>query len=234
MSTSTEGIVLRTIRYSENQLIVHLLTKEFGRFPAIVRRNRKKGSSNYFQPLFHLSVEVNFLSQRTMQRIQQLRFAHPYTDIPFSVQKSTIAQFLAEILSKVVPEQQPDKEFFSFLSNAFQLFDAEKKNPQNFHLLFLLHLTRFLGIFPSKKTKNQAWFSPSEGAFVTQIMHDTIPEELNASFSQLLHTPLSGFHELQLDRITNQALLNQLLEYYYIQLNMSKLKTYEILRQVFN
>jgi len=134
----------------------------------------------------------------------------------------------------VVPEQQPDKEFFSFLSNAFQLFDAEKKNPQNFHLLFLLHLTRFLGIFPSKKTKNQAWFSPSEGAFVTQIMHDTIPEELNASFSQLLHTPLSGFHELQLDRITNQALLNQLLEYYYIQLNMSKLKTYEILRQVFN
>lgn len=234
MSTSTEGIVLRTIRYSENQLIVHLLTKEFGRFPAIVRRNRKKGSSNYFQPLFHLNVEVNFFSQRTMQRIQQLRFAHPYTDIPFSVQKSTIAQFLAEILSKVVPDQQPDKEFFSFLSNAFQLFDAEKENPQNFHLLFLLHLTRFLGIYPSKKTENQAWFSPSEGTFVPQIMHDTIPEELNTSFNQLLHTPLSGFHQLQLDRMTNQALLNQILEYYYIQLNMSKLKTYEILRQVFN
>ncbi len=234
MSTTTEGIVLRTIRYSESQLIVHLLTKEYGRISAIVRRNRRKGSSNYFQPLFHLSLEVNFIPQKSMQRIQQLRFAAPYADIPFSVQKSTVAQFIAEILTKVVPEQEPDREFFSFLTNAFHLFDEERENPQHFHVLFLLHLTRFLGIYPSRKTDKQAWFSPSEGTFVPQIMHDTIPEELNLNFNKLLHTPLSGFHELKFDRMTNQALLAQILDYYYIQLNISKLKTYDVLKQVFN
>lgn len=233
-STTTEGIVLRTIRYSESQLIVHLFTHQFGRISTIVRKNRKKGSSNYYQPLFHLSFEINYSPKKSVQRIQQVRFAAPYTNIPFSIQKSTVVQFLSEILSKVIPEQEPDQEFFNFLTNAFHLFDEEELNPQHFHLVFLLHLTRFLGVFPSGKSGKHGWFSPSEGAFVPQIMHDTIPEELSNAFEELLHTPLSGYHQLTLDRGTNQALLNQLLDYYSIQLNVSNLKSYEVLKQVFN
>lgn len=229
-----EGIVIKTIRYSESQLVLHLFTKSHGRMAAIVRRNRKKGSSNYFQPLFLLSFEMNYSARKSMQRISQPGFVVPYVDIPFSVVKSAVAQFLAEILSQVIPEHEPDAELYNFLSTAFQLYDRSHQNIGNFHLVFLIKLTRFLGFYPGKKTHSQSYFSPSEGTFVPQIMHDTMPDHLGSAFDRVLEAGLADFHLLQLDAALRNQLLSQVLNFYKAQLNVHHLKSYEVLKTVFN
>jgi len=232
--TSVEGIVIRAIKYSDSQLIVHLFTKEYGRISTIVNRSRKKGSSNFFQPLFHLNFEMTFTDRKSVQRISQLRFAQPYRSIPFSITKNTIAQFISEVLSKVVPENEPDKDLFLFLSNAIHLFDEVDENAQYFHLVFLVHLTRFLGVFPGRRGPENTFFSPSEGTYVSKIMHDTIPDELSDQFDKLVSIPLSQFNSLQLKKDTQKELLAHLIDFYRVQLNVGELKTYAVLKQIFS
>ncbi len=232
--TTNEGIVLRVIRYSDSQSIIHLFTKDFGRIAAMVSRNRKKGSSNYYQPLFHLSFEINHQNQKSIQRISQVRFSTPYREIPFSIAKSTVAQFLAEILSKVIPEHEPDQELFSFLTSAFHLFDEQMYHFNTFHPVFLVHLTRFLGFYPGQRGNASSYFSPSEGTYVGQIMHDTIPQNISRPFDQLLQTKISEFYKLDLDHAVLQELLSRILDFYRIHLNVNQLKSYDILKQVFN
>jgi DNA repair protein RecO (recombination protein O) len=234
ISSKAEGIVIRTIKYSDSQLIVSLFTKEYGRISTIVNRSRKKGSSNFFQPLFHLGFEMNYSEKKTVQRISQLQFKKPYQSIPFSITKNTIAQFLAEVLNKVIPENEPDNELYSYLTNAFHLFDEVNENTQSFHLVFLLHLTRFLGFYPGRKNVNNRFFSPSEGTYVSKIMHDTIPDALSEQFDKLANTPVSLFYEINLKKDTQSALLSHLIDFYKVQMNVGDLKSYNILKQVFS
>lgn len=229
---NTEGIILRAIPHSGSQYIVQLYTREYGKTSAITTRSRKRGSSNYFQPLFHLNCEINYNEKHTIHRITQLRFAQPYKSIPFSIKKHAVAQFLAEILNKVIPENEPEYELFDFLINAFHLYDQTIKNTHNFHLYFLIHLTRFLGFYPGKNNNNQ-YFSPSEGTFVPQIMHDTVPEELNQTFEEVLNTPFSLYETISIQNKTQTKLLEKILDFYKIHLNVAHIKSYQILKQVF-
>lgn len=232
-NTSTEAIVLKKIKYKENRLIVHLFTKDYGRIAGITTLSKKRKMANYFQPLYHLSFEVNYNEKKTLHPLQQVRFSAPYTHIPFSVKKHTVAQFLAEILGKVLAENEPDQELFRFFTNAIHLYDQINDNIRPFHLLFLIHLTRFLGFYPGRKTSSNDFFSPSEGTFVPQIMHDTMPDNLSSIFENILNVPFSKFNEISITGRAQSELLDKVLEFYKIHLNLSNLKSYSILKQVF-
>ncbi|MDA3867149.1 MAG: DNA repair protein RecO [Salinivirgaceae bacterium] len=234
MSKSTvQGIVLKTIRYSDNDIIIHLFTREFGRIAIMVRRSKKAGRSNYYQPLFQLSVVVNFNEKRTIHRASQVSFLTPYVSIPFAIKKNTVTQFLAEILGKVISEHEPDDELYDFVSGALLLFDRTDTNTHVFHLVFLTQLTRFLGFFPGSDNRQQGWFSPSEGTFVPQIMHDTIPQELSSEFENLLRTPVSKYTTIKVASNLHHQLLDYIVQLYQVQLNALNLKSYDILKQVF-
>lgn len=228
------GVVLKTIRYNENQLILHIYTKEFGRIAVMARRKKKAGGGNYFQPLFQLSLAVNFQEKKSIHHASSISFYIPYQTIPFSVVKNAIVQFLVEILEKVIPERQPDPELFDFLTHSLLLFDRTERNNHLFHLVFLIRLTRFLGFYPGDKNSHSTWFSPSEGTFVPQIMHDTIPQTLSAHFENLLQTPMSSYSKLKLPAEYQNDLLCYIVNIYKLQLNIKSLKSHEVLKQVFN
>jgi DNA repair protein RecO (recombination protein O) len=113
------------------------------------------------------------------------------------------------------------------------LFDRTDKNTHVFHLVFLTQLTRFLGFFPGSDNRQQGWFSPSEGTFVPQIMHDTIPQELTSEFENLLKTPVSQYANVDVANDFHHQLLDYIVQLYQVQLNAFNLKSYDILKQVF-
>lgn len=228
------GIVLKVVRYGDNQLIVHLYTKQYGRIAVMARRKNKAGGANYFQPLFQLNLSLNFQEKKSIHNASSISFFLPYQTIPFSVVKNTIVQFLAEILEKVIPEREPAPELFDFITNSLLLFDRTDTNNHLFHLVFLTRLTRHLGFFPGGRNSTAEWFSPSEGTFVSKIMHDTISEELSIHFENLINTPVSGFSELNLPKQYQNELLSYIVNIYKNQLNLKNLKSHEILKQVFN
>ncbi len=53
--------------------------------------------------------------------------------------------FFIEIMNKTIKEESHTGDFFSFLFNSIQTLDLLEENSENFHLIFLLKLSRYLG-----------------------------------------------------------------------------------------
>jgi DNA repair protein RecO (recombination protein O) len=62
--------------------------------------------------------------------------------------------FLSEVLSNSIQEEEQNKTLYSYLETAFTWLDVHDKIA-NFHLLFLLNLTGFLGFYPDMSEQDK-------------------------------------------------------------------------------
>jgi DNA repair protein RecO (recombination protein O) len=170
MLAATKGIILHSIKYGENAVIINIYTRESGRqacFLNISRGKKAKTKTGILQPLFLVDLVAYQKDTREVQRIKEIKNHPVYQNIPFDVTKSAQAIFLAEMLSKTLREQESAPEMFDFMQNSLLFFDLAENGVANFHLWFLFRLTEYLGFFPeTKKTGFESWFDMRKGAVV--------------------------------------------------------------------
>ena len=150
MPTRTRAIVLNHFRYGDNSLIVDLYTDNMGRQPVFVNNAFSKKSRirpALFQPLHLLEADLHHRANRQMQRISNVHVFYPFQNIPYSPAKSCIAIFIAEILHKTLKEEEANRELFDFLLHAIQTLDLNSCGTANFHIVFLVHYSRYLGFY---------------------------------------------------------------------------------------
>lgn len=148
MLHKTKGVVFRFTRYGETSIIVTIFTDQFGLQSYIVNGVRSRSSKSriaLFQPLTLLDLVVYHRENANINRIKEIRCLHPYNTIHAEVIKSTIAMFITEVVNKTVKEESHAAELCEFLISSMITLDSITSNVQNFHLHFLLKLTRFLG-----------------------------------------------------------------------------------------
>ncbi|MFC2152729.1 DNA repair protein RecO [Bacteroidota bacterium] len=241
MLYKTRGIVLHYIKYSETSLIVTIYTENFGRQAYIingVRSKKSKIKANMFQPLFLLDMEVYYKPKRDLQRAKEIQSAFVFTTLPYDLKKSTLAIFIAEILYKTIREQEPNKELFNYLFNSIQLLDLKEKGISNFHLYFLIHLTKYLGFFPSNNySEINCYFDLKAGSFVQiKPMHLSILEkDQSIFFNKMLNFSEDQHEELKLKYKDRIILLEKLIEYYILHNDgISNIKSLDIFKEVFH
>jgi DNA repair protein RecO (recombination protein O) len=152
MLVKTRGVVLRFIKYQESSIIVNIYTEALGLQSYIVNGIRssrsKKNKIALYQPLTLLDLVVYFREEKQLHRLTEAKCRHPFYSIPLNPKKSAIVLFLVEVLGKSLKEQIENKELFSFIWNALRRLDSEKKYPENFHLVFIVKLAKYLGFAP--------------------------------------------------------------------------------------
>lgn len=241
ISQKTRGIVLQQIKYSDSQIIVQIYTEHFGRKAFMFRKAKSKKSSNHLnilQPLFLLEIEAQIKDKRQIQRAKEIRNYPHFNDLPFNVFKSSIALFLAEMLTRVLKEEEANFELFNFLHHAILLLDAEPKDFANFHLLFLYELSKYLGFYPENEfSKSNNYFNISEGSYQPKLQEPKFTLSKQDSFL-LAQLSGKGFHQLndiKLTRKQKHELLDILLKYYLYHLpEMGKVKSLDVLKQIFS
>jgi DNA repair protein RecO (recombination protein O) len=148
MIHKTHGIVFRFTKYGDTSIIVTIFTELFGLQHYIVNGVRSKSAKNriaLYQPLTLLDLVVYYRENANIKRIKELKCLHPYQRITTDIKRSAIALFLGEIINKVVREESHAQELCHFLIASFIALDSDRVNVENFHLVFLLKLSRFLG-----------------------------------------------------------------------------------------
>ena len=241
MLYKTRGIVLNHIKYSETSLIVTIYTELFGRQSYIVQGVRGKKSkirANLFQPLFLLDMEVYHKPKRDLQRAKEIQNASVFTSLPYDLRKSTLAIFMAEILYKTIQEQEPNKELFNYLFNSIQILDLKNKGTSNFHIYFLVHLTKYLGFFPENNySETNCFFDLKAGGFVQiKPMHFSVLEkEASKVLSQILHFSENQHEDLVFEYKIRIQILEKMVEYYTLHNEgVSGIKSLEVLKEVFH
>lgn len=237
MYQTTKGIVLHTVKYSETSIIARIYTSRLGLQSYIikgVRSAKSKNKASLYQPLSLLDLEVSHRQNRQLQFIKECRRNYSYQSIPFDTVKSAMALFMLEVISKSIREHEENGELFDFIYESLCSLDkAEKPNP-DFHLLFLIQLTRHLGFMPHENYSEElAYFEMNEGVF-------TAPNErlhtLNKDESKLLYELMQrNFFDMtsaQLTKTDRKRMLYVLLDYYRLHIEKFSLKSPEILEEV--
>jgi len=241
MLFKTRGIVLHHIKYSETSVIVTIYTEVFGRQSYLingVRSKKAKIKANILQPLFLLNMEVYHKPKRELQRVKEVQNDFIFNSLPYDIRKSTLAIFIAEILSKTIQEQEPNTELFNYLYNSIQVLDLKGKGISNFHLYFLIHLTKYLGFFPENNYSSfNCFFDLKAGGFVQiKPMHLFF---LNKSESKVLSEMLEfsdNQHEnVNINHKDRMEILEKILDYYSLHNDgVSNIKSLSVLKEVFH
>lgn len=238
MQIETDAIVLHCIKYSETSVIAHLYTEEFGNGAYImnsVRTNRSKMAM--FQPLS--LVKVNIIRKKEAQqihRITNIGFTLVPTSISGNIYKSTIALFIGEILNRVFKEEEKNEFIFKYIQTFITLLEESKQDFSDLHILFLLHLTQFLGVFPNKNFDiTHPIFSLQQAQFVTSSNgNETLSTSDSALLATLLETnEITDF--ISLSQTEKQTALSILLRYYDFHIcKTQNIKSLEVLKMVFS
>ena len=232
MLHKTKAISLHHIRYGESSLIVTLYTEKHGRLACMVNGVRSKKArfpATLFQPLTILETDFYYRENREVQRLKEASCPFLYTSIPFHADKSAIALFLAEVLYLTLREEEGNPSLFSFLSHAFQLLDTKEKGIANFHVWFMLHFARFLGIL----TADPVFFSGHEVSADHQVFYQ-MPEEATVALARFLTNPQGPPDDIQLSNPHRNLLLERLIRHYALHIDgFSRLKSFAVLKEVF-
>lgn len=240
MLEKTRGIILHTVKYGDSSLIITVYTKKFGRQAFLinaVRNSKSKIKAGILQPLFIVDLEVYEKKTREVQRIKEVRVAHPYSSIPFDIIKTTQAIFLSEVLFRVLQEEESNLSLFHFLEGTLLFFDLMEKEKALFYIWFLVHLTGYLGIVPDIQGVQDGWLDMQKGTLVSfEPLHTQFMDKnITMKIKQLLQTQLQDLEGFYLSREDRQILVKNLLEYYHLHFNnMVSLKSLEILKEVFH
>lgn len=234
----TRAIVLKAIRYGDNNLIVKLLTEQNGLQSFMVKGAFNKNAkirAALFQPLTLLEI-VAAKSRGELGYLREASVEYAYQDIPNNINKNAIVLFLCELLSKTIQDSETDIELFAFIHDALTHLDVMTGSCADFPLQFAVKLTDFLGFSPNINSYKPGFvFDLEEGRF----LHDgtTATYVIDPKQSELLYNICNHdiFDDFCLNITTpeRRQLLEAVISYYKLHFSgFNEMKSTEILKAV--
>ena len=235
MIRATQGLVLRTTKYSETSVIVKIFTRELGVRSYIVKGVRSaKGrvKQNMLQPLSYLDLEVYDSPKTTLNYIKDMHFANQFAELKSDNVKVALLFFMDEVLYKTLGEEEPMPEVFDYVVDQMTELDEGKIQPSNQPLLFMLQMSTYLGIEPlNNYSAGEPWFNLREGKFVGSHTDDYM---LDNTKSLMMHYLLAAYHGAsKVPKLSKQRALHTLIDYYGLHLpEFRNFKSHEILHTI--
>lgn len=238
MLIQTKAIVLTSLKYGDADLIVKCLTEHGVKsylLRSIFRSKSKKLKTGYFQPLNLLEISATHNKKGNLNKISEARVSYLYQTVSTDIFKQSIALFLAEVLAYALKEEESNNVQFEYIETSFKWLDHHDQFA-NFHLVFLLRLTMFLGFYPDTSAKETNYFDLVEGNFtdIKPVSHFLSGEKLFL-FKSLIGIKFDDMQGLKWNSENRQLALDVLLEYYELHLpGFKKPRSLKVLKEVFN
>ena len=178
----TEFIVLHTTKFGENSLVVHTLSKEYGRRGFFVRGAEKKSLMSMFQPLSILEADITESSKSNLFTARNISLRHHLSGIRENLFKNSMTMFMAEVLYRSIKDGAYEEGLYEWCEKSILLLDSIESDFSNFHIRFLLELSIALGFSP--QTQDMLPFAGEHFPIVERFMKE--------SFAESMLIPLSG------------------------------------------
>ncbi len=240
MLHKTKGLVLNTINYNDKYVLAQIFTDSFGKVTYMVSKAKGKNTKvpkSLFSPLALLDLNVEHQASRDIQRIQEARVETYSYGISADMGKTSMAFFLSEFLTRVLRDTSDSRLLFSFISQSVQVLEMTDKSIANFHLVFMLKLSHFLGFYPNLEDYGEhSLFDMINGEFVLyQPLHKHFLNKADSkALSLLARISYENMHRFVFSRQDRMNIINKILEYYRLHLyDFPALKSLDVLHELF-
>ena len=241
MLVKTEAIVLHSLKYGETHLIVDLFTREVGWVSCIIplpKTPKSRLKKQYFQPMTLLEIEADLRQRLQLQKLKDARLLSAYTSIPYSPEKLALSLFTAEFLYHALRSEQQNGPLFAYLVDAMQWLDIANRGYANFHLTFLMRMSRFLGFYPNLNDYvDGCVFDLRAANFSLHVpMHQDF---LQPDDAQRIHTLMRmdfpTMHLYRLNRTDRNRIVDVLLHYYRLHIpQFPELRSLSVLQELWD
>ena len=234
----TKAIVLSSLKYGDTSLIIRCYTQDFGLKSFIAKgvfTKKKRNTSLYF-PL--AEIDLSFQPKSNEQQLVFLKSAQTsyyYESLHFHPIKSAIVFFLAEILNLVLKEEADNPELYFYIEHSLKEFDQKKDDFADFHLIFLLQLSYFLGFYPNLEIDGNL-FDLENGFFTNSNSSiNMLKADETVLFKKLLELHFSEDSKNTFNQSQRSLLLEIIVKYYQIHTNnFKKPKSLQVLHELFS
>ena len=147
MTFNINCIVLHAFMFNDSKMMVDVLSREEGRLSCVLNTGRSKagrGRRQLFQPLSILELTLDRKAPGLLATVKDAHVAVAFANIPFDPYKLAISMFLAEFIANVTRSEKESEVLFDYISESLQWLDGARKDFSNFHLVFMMRLTRFV------------------------------------------------------------------------------------------
>ena len=182
MTVNTGLIVLHTTKFGENSIVVHTLSKEYGRRSFLVRGLGKKSVMSLFLPLNMLEADIVETNKSTLFTARNIVARHPLLGIRNNMFKNSMTMFMSEVLYRVVKDGASEPGLYEWCEKSILMLDAIRTDFSNFHIRFLLELAIVLGFSPESKD-----LRPFVGNH-----YPTVERFMQIPFAESMLIPLNG------------------------------------------
>ena len=147
--------------------------------------------------------------------------------------------FLAEFLYRSLKEEAPNEPLFAYLVHSIRWLDeCENRSFANFHLVFLMRLSRFLGLYPNVDDYIEGCYFDMLNACFTPLLPKSgsflKPDEA-ARIRLLLRMNYETMHLFGMNRTERNRCLTVINDYYRLHLpDFPVLKSLDVLKELFD
>ncbi len=238
MEDKTKAIVINSIKFGDSDLIVTCYTQLRGVKTYLVRgvlkSKRGKLKKAYFQPLTQLQLIARHNDKGNLNSIKEATVSHFYSSVHSDVKKQTIALFIAEMLYHSIKEEEENTQLYHFLETSFLWLDTHD-SVANFHILFLVNLTKYLGFYPDYESDETLYFDMLQGKYSSVKTPHTIYGGKLFLWKRMLGINFDASHEIELSGVQRNELLQLLMKYYQLHIDGFILpKSLGVLNMVFS
>lgn len=239
MLVTTNAIVISSIKYGEADLIVSCFTQNNGLKSYLLKNilKTKKGTlkPSLFQPLMLLEIVANHREKSDIHYIKEAKATSHNHSIHTDIAKTALALFLSEVIKQCVKEEEKNHALYFFLENSVLWLETNQQ-VADFHLIFLLKLSEFLGFYPDTSTIINPIFNPVEGIFqkeITTIYCVKLNDD--SAFKKLFFTTYHETKSLQISKSERAKMLDLILLYFHLHVQGFKTpKSLAVFHQIFN
>lgn len=241
MLIKTEALVLHVVKYGDSKLVVDMFTAAFGRMAFMVGVRRRAGRGGMpkqlFQPMAQLSIECDVRPRLKLQKLLAAALSFPYADIPFNPVKLSVALFSADFLYYALRGEQENGALFSYVCGGMQWLDRCGESYSNFHLVFLMRLSRFLGFYPNLDGYEPGCcFDLRAGCFCGRVpVHrDFLGPDEARKVLLMMRMDFGNMHLFRMSRDGRNRMVDIITAYYRIHIpDFPELKSLAVLRELY-
>ncbi|EAR03035.1 DNA repair protein RecO [Maribacter sp. HTCC2170] len=239
MQVTTKAIVLSSLKYGDTSLIVKAFTLSDGLksylLKGVLASRKGKLKTAYFQPLTQLEIVANHKNKGTLESIREARVTHQYQTLHSDISKNAITLFLSEMLANSIQEEERNEGLFYYMESALQWLDANTE-ANNFHIYFLIDLTKYLGFYPDTTSTEGLYFDLLEAEFTNNLtLSPNIKGENLNYFKRFLGINFDTLNKIKMKKANRQELLQSLVLYFELHLQgFRKPRSLAILNEVFS
>ena len=214
------GIVLNYIKYGDTSIICKIYTENYGLQSYIINgvRNSKSKNIGLFQPLNILDLVVYHKKNPGLQRIKESKLDYPYKSLHLDLRKISVCFFLSEFLSKTSQNEDDQKDKFIFIRDSLTIFDKLEDNYSNFHIQFLIKLSKCYGI---------------EIGNSIHLTGNNKKDEINSFIEECIN---NGYEvKIKSNNILRNNVINLIIEHFSRSLDIKiNLNSTSVLKEIFN